>query len=159
MSLASVTTLGYSLGNGIPGTLGLVTSLGYGLTGEAPPPPPPPPPDVRPHFGGGPFWRGRCNWDEEDERELRTLEKQERELETRLAKVQRTASRTEAVPESSSAAAQARIAKRREEQAQRIEELVARLDTVQRAIAEKEAEKEEADDFFDCVAAILMDEE
>lgn len=119
------------------------------------------PPDTAQRFGGGPFWRREfCDWNEEDERELRRLEREERELEKRVEKAQRALSRSAApLPEATSEAQERRRIAKLDAQTARIDELVGRLERVTQAAERKRREREEADDFFDCITTILMDEE
>lgn len=118
------------------------------------------PPDTAQRFGGGPFWRSYCEWDEEDERELRRLESEERELAKRVEKSQRALSRASAaLPDETSEAQERRRIQKLDEHTARMGELVRRLEAVQRDIERKRREREETDEFFDCITTILMDEE
>lgn len=111
-------------------------------------------------FGGGPFWRSYCDWDEEDERELRALEKQERELEKRVDKSQRALARASApLPDETSEAEERRRISRLDSETARIAVLAARLEDLHGRLEQKRREREEADEFMDCVVSILMEEE
>lgn len=121
---------------------------------------PPPTPSGQPHFGGGPFTiRGFCEWTKEDERELEKLEREERELEKRIAKAQRQASRTQSLPERSTAADDLARSIRLEKQSARIDELVTRLARVQVALQKKEEEREEAERDEEMMMCLILEDE